>query len=127
MAPVPELLAESVFIGEILRGSRHGLLLDVTNLRINAVIFGSDSYAWLEPAPLEHTVCIHVSGDEQYVGGSRDGKAADMHGQPVPDSSGRMVEGVVAQVPVKGILLELGARIGMPSPPSARTPKVAAT
>jgi uncharacterized protein (UPF0276 family) len=106
VVPMPDRLPEPVFIGEILRDTEHGLLLDVTNLCINALNFGFDPYAWLEQAPLERTVYIHVSGGEQDVGGSWDGKWADTHNQPVPDGIWRMAEWVVAQVPVKGILLE---------------------
>jgi uncharacterized protein len=106
VVPLPDRLSEPAFIGEILRGTQHGLLLDVTNLCINALNFGFDPYAWLEQGPLEHTVYIHVSGGEQRVGGSWAGKWVDTHSQPVPDGVWRMVEWVVEQIPVKGILLE---------------------
>jgi uncharacterized protein len=106
VVPMPDRLPEPVFIGEILQGTDHGLVLDVTNLSLNALNFGFDPYAWLEQAPLEHTVYIHVSGGEKRIGGRWDGKWADTHSQPVPDEVWRMVERVVAQVPVKGIMLE---------------------
>jgi hypothetical protein len=104
--PMPDALPEPVFIDEILQGTDHGLLLDVTNLHINATNFGFDPYAWLEHAPLERTVYIHVAGGEKRVGGIWDDKWVDTHSQPVPDQVWRMVECVVAQAPVKGILLE---------------------
>lgn len=106
VVPMPDRLPEPVFIGEILRGTEHGFILDVTNLCINALNFGFDPYAWLEQAPLAHTVYIHVSGGEQDSSGSWAGKWADTHNHPVPDGVWRMVEWVVGQVPVKGILLE---------------------
>src|SRR5215208_736946 len=106
VVPMPDSLAEPAFIKEMLAGTEHGLLLDVTNLCINAVNFGFDPYAWLEQAPLERTVYIHVSGGEVRVGGRWDGKWVDSHSQPVPDVVWRMVEQVVAAAPVKGILLE---------------------
>lgn len=106
VVPMPDRLPEPVFIDEILRGTEHGLILDVTNLCINALNFGFDPYAWLEQAPLGHTLYIHVSGGEQDVEGSWAGKWADTHNHPVPDGVWRMVEWVVGQVPVKGILLE---------------------
>lgn len=104
--PMPDSLPEPVFIGEILDGTEHGLLLDVTNLDINATNFGFDPYAWLEQAPLERTVYIHVAGGEKRIGGRWDGRWVDTHSQPVPDQVWRMVEFVVGQAPVKGILLE---------------------
>jgi uncharacterized protein (UPF0276 family) len=106
IVPMPGRLPEPVFIGEILRGTEHGLVLDVTNLAINALNFGFDPCAWLEQAPLEHTVYLHVSGGEKRVGGRWDGKWVDTHSQPVPDGIWQLVEWVVAQTPVKGILLE---------------------
>lgn len=104
--PMPGSLLEPVFIDAILQGTDHGLLLDVTNLHINATNFGFDPYAWLEQAPLERTVYIHVAGGEKRVGGLWDGRWVDTHSQPVPDQVWRMVEFVVARAPVKGILLE---------------------
>lgn len=104
--PMPDSLPEPVFIDTILKDTDHGLLLDVTNLAINAANFGFDPYAWLEQAPLERTVYIHVAGGEKRIGGLWDGRWADTHSQPVPDVVWRMVEFVVAQAPVKGILLE---------------------
>lgn len=106
VVPMPDSLAEPVFIGEMLKDTEHGLLLDVTNLCINALNFGFDPLAWLEQAPLERTVYIHVSGGEKRVGGRWDGKWADTHSQPVPDAVWRIVELIVAEVPIKGILLE---------------------
>jgi uncharacterized protein len=106
LIPMPDALPEPVFINEILRDTDHGLLLDVTNLDINAKNFGFDPYAWLDQAPLDRTVYIHVAGGEKRVGGSWDGRWADTHSQPVPDEVWRMVEFVVGQAPVKGILLE---------------------
>jgi uncharacterized protein (UPF0276 family) len=106
LLPMADSLPEPVFIGEMLRGTDHGLLLDVTNIYINAMNFGFDCYDWLEQAPLERTVYIHVAGGEKRVGGLWDGRWVDTHSQPVPDEVWRMVEFVVARAPVKGILLE---------------------
>jgi hypothetical protein len=104
--PYPGSLPEPVFIGEILAGTAHGLLLDLTNLHINGLNHGFDPYAWLEQAPLERTVYIHVAGGEKRAGGRWDGRWVDTHSQPVPDAVWRLVEWVVAAAPVKGILLE---------------------
>ena len=86
--PMPNGLSEPAFIGEILKDSEWGLLLDVTNVYINALNFGFDPYAWLEQAPLERTVEIHVAGGELRTSGTWEGKWADTHSQPVPDASG---------------------------------------
>jgi len=104
--PMPDGLAEPAFIGEILKDSEWGLLLDVTNVYINALNFGFDPYAWLEQAPLERTVEIHLAGGELRTSGSWQGKWADTHSQPVPDPVWRMLEYVVDRAPVKAVLLE---------------------
>jgi uncharacterized protein len=104
--PMPNGLSEPAFIGEILKDSEWGLLLDVTNVYINALNFGFDPYDWLEQAPLERTVEIHVAGGELRTSGTWAGKWADTHSQPVPDAVWRMLEYVVARAPVKAVLLE---------------------
>lgn len=104
--PMPSSLPEPVFIGEALKGSDCGLLLDLTNLDINAMNFGFDANEWLAAAPLEHTVEIHVAGGELRTEGSWKGKWADTHNHPVPDVVWRMVEHVVSQTPVRAITLE---------------------
>jgi uncharacterized protein (UPF0276 family) len=104
--PMPGSLPEPEFIAEILRDSEWGLLLDVTNVYINALNFGFDPHAWLEAAPLERAVQLHVAGGELRTAGSWAGKWSDTHSQPVPDEVWRMVEYVVARGPVKAILLE---------------------
>ena len=49
---------------------------------------------------------VHVAGGEVRPEGSWQGRWADTHSQPVPDSVWRLVEYVVARGPVKGILVE---------------------
>jgi uncharacterized protein len=104
--PMPGTLPEPVFIGEILKDTEFGLLLDVTNVHLNALNQGFDAYAWLEQAPLERTIEIHVAGGEQAMSGPHRGEWADTHSRPVPDEVWRMVEYVVARGPVKAVLLE---------------------
>jgi uncharacterized protein (UPF0276 family) len=104
--PMPGGMSEPAFITEILRDSDWGLLLDVENVYINSLNFGFDPRAWLEKAPLERTVEIHVAGGEQRREGAWAGKWADTHSQPVPDEVWRMVEFVVERGPVKAVLLE---------------------
>lgn len=104
--PASAPLPEPVFIGEILGDTDCGLLLDLTNLQINAENFGFDPGAWLEQAPLERTVEIHVAGGELRTSGNWRGKWFDSHSQPVPDAVWRLVEWVVARAPVKAIVLE---------------------
>ncbi len=110
LIPIPGGLPEPLFLREALQEPECGLLLDVENLRINALNFHFDAYAWLEQAPLERTVEIHVAGGEQQATGDRAGRWIDTHSQPVPDADWRMVEYVVARAPVKAITLERDQR-----------------
>jgi uncharacterized protein (UPF0276 family) len=86
------------------------LLLDVENLRLNSLNFGFEPYEWLERAPLDRTVEIHVAGGERRETGDRAGRWIDTHSQPVPDANWRMVEYVVKHAPVKAITLERDQR-----------------
>ena len=104
--PMPDSLPEPVFIGEVLEGTDCGLLLDVTNLQINAINFGFDPYDWLALAPLDRVIEIHVAGGQTLASGPWKGKWADTHSQPVPDAVWKLVEYVVKRAPVKGVLLE---------------------
>jgi uncharacterized protein (UPF0276 family) len=110
LIPMPGGLPEPLFLREALQEPECGLLLDVENLRINALNFRFDPYAWLEQAPLERTVEIHVAGGERQATGERAGQWIDTHSQPVPDADWRMVEYVVKRAPVKAITLERDQR-----------------
>ncbi len=104
--PLKSGFSEPAFIREVVEGADCGFLLDLTNLQINAANFGFDPYAWLDEAPLDRTVEIHVAGSEKRMYGGWSGKWIDTHSQPVPDEVWRLVEYVVARAPVKAVLLE---------------------
>jgi uncharacterized protein (UPF0276 family) len=104
--PMPGSLPEPLFIGEVLKETDFGLLLDVTNVYLNSLNQGFDPYAWLDQAPLERAVQIHVAGGEQASRGPRAGEWSDTHSRPVPDAVWRMLEYVLPRAPVKAVLLE---------------------
>jgi uncharacterized protein (UPF0276 family) len=104
--PMPGSLPEPVFIGEVLKDTDFGLLLDITNVYLNSLNLGFDPYAWLDDAPLERAVQIHVAGGEQWRSGSRAGEWSDTHSRPVHDEVWRMLEYVLLRAPVKAVLLE---------------------
>jgi uncharacterized protein (UPF0276 family) len=104
--PMPGSLPEPLFIGEVLQDTDFGLLLDVTNVYLNSLNQGFDPYAWLDQAPLERAVQIHIAGGEQSTRGPHAGEWSDTHSRPVPDAVWRMLEYVLTRAPVKGILLE---------------------
>lgn len=104
--PLPGALPEPVFLTEVLRDTDHGLLLDVTNLWINAQNYHFDVWEWLAAAPLHRAVELHVAGDEQRTAGPKAGTWVDSHSRPVPDAVWEIVEHVVARAPIKAITLE---------------------
>jgi uncharacterized protein (UPF0276 family) len=110
LIPMPGNLPEPLFLCDALGAPECGLLLDVENLRLNSFNFEFDPYAWLDRAPLERTVEIHIAGGERRATGERAGRWIDTHSQPVPDEDWRMVEYVLARAPVKAITLERDQR-----------------
>jgi uncharacterized protein (UPF0276 family) len=110
LIPMPDSLPEPEFLREVFRDTPCGFLLDITNLQINALNFGFDALAWLEQAPLDRAVEIHVAGGELIQSGSWAGRWADTHSQPVPDAVWRMLEYVAPRAPIKGLILERDQR-----------------
>lgn len=76
-------LDEAEFIGEVVRRTGCGLLLDVNNAYVSCVNHGRDPLAYLDALPLEATGEIHLAGFAE----DRDGAGArlliDNHGAPV--------------------------------------------
>jgi uncharacterized protein (UPF0276 family) len=94
-------LEEAVFLREVAERSDSGLLLDVTNLHINAVNHGYDPHAFLDALPLDRIVQLH------FVGGHwQDGLLVDSHSAPTPPEVWTLLDEVLARVPVKGVILE---------------------
>lgn len=92
---------EARFLGEVLRRSDCGLLLDVTNLHTNAVNHGYDPTEMLERLPLERVVQFH------FVGGHwHEGVLVDSHSQPTPPQVWALIETAMRRTAVKGVVLE---------------------
>ncbi|EDM75456.1 hypothetical protein PPSIR1_14610 [Plesiocystis pacifica SIR-1] len=60
--PLPGEMDEVSFVRAVIEGADCGLLLDLTNLFINAHNFEYDAYAYLDELPLERVVQIHLAG-----------------------------------------------------------------
>jgi hypothetical protein len=94
-------MTEAQFIAEVLERSDCGLLLDVTNLHINAVNYNYDVRDFFNELPLERVVQLH------FVGGHwQDGVLIDSHSRSTPSEVWQLIAEVVASVAVKGIVLE---------------------
>jgi uncharacterized protein (UPF0276 family) len=94
-------MSEADFLAEVLERTGCGLLLDVTNLYVNAVNHGYDPHAFLDHLPLDRVVQLH------FVGGNwREGVLIDSHSQSTPPEVWDLMGQVIARAPVKGIVLE---------------------
>jgi uncharacterized protein (UPF0276 family) len=94
-------MSEAEFLSEVLEHSNCGLLLDVTNLHINAVNHGYNPYTFLDRMPLDHVMQLHFVGGHWYSG-----MLVDSHSQSTPPQVWALMEAVVSRVSVRGIVLE---------------------
>lgn len=98
---------EPEFFAEVVRKTGCGVLLDVTNLRNNAVNLGLDRARYLDAFPLESVVQLHLAGSE-HVGG----KLLDTHGAPIHEEVWAMTERLVQEHPVRALLIERDQTFG---------------
>lgn len=94
-------MGEAEFLSELLERADCGLLLDVTNLYINAVRHRYDPVRFVESLPVERIVQLHYVGISE-----RGGTLVDDHAKPTPPEVWGLMEAVVRRAPVKGIVLE---------------------
>lgn len=94
-------MSESAFLTALLERTGCGLLLDVTNLAINAENFGFDWRTWLDGIPLERVVQLH------FVGGHRLGEVLiDSHAHPTPPEVWEVFAEVCRRCRPAGAILE---------------------
>jgi uncharacterized protein (UPF0276 family) len=94
-------MTEAQFLTEVVERSDCGLLLDVTNIYTNAVNHNYDIQAFVKELPWERVVQLH------FVGGHwHDGILIDSHSQSTPIEVWKLMDEVVAKMPVKGVVLE---------------------
>lgn len=94
-------MTEAEFITRVVEGADIGLLLDVTNVFINAANHGYDAYRFLRSIPLDRVVQLHLAGGVQF-----EGRWVDTHSRPVPDEVFELTDFICAHAPVKGVLIE---------------------
>jgi len=78
--------AEPDFIGEVVRRTGCGLLLDVNNVYVSCVNHGRDASACLRALPLAAVGEIHLAGFAQDADAAGDRLLIDSHGAPVADA-----------------------------------------
>jgi uncharacterized protein len=76
-------MSETAFIGEVLRRTGCGLLLDVNNAYVACTNHGRDANATIRALPLERVGEIHLAGYAQDRDAAGDPLLIDSHGAPV--------------------------------------------
>lgn len=76
-------MAETDFIGEVVRRTGCGLLLDVNNVYVSCVNHGRDPRAYIEALPVHAAGEIHLAGFARDVDAAGDPLLIDSHGAPV--------------------------------------------
>ncbi len=74
---------ETAFIGEIVRRTGCGLLLDVNNAYVACTNHGRDPYAYIDALPLAAVGEIHLAGFAREIDTRGDTLLIDSHGAPV--------------------------------------------
>jgi len=74
---------ETAFIGEIVRRTGCGLLLDVNNAYVACTNHGRDPYAYIDALPLAAVDEIHLAGFAREIDTRGDTLLIDSHGAPV--------------------------------------------
>ena len=78
------------FIGELVRRTGCGLLLDVSNVHVSCVNHGRDPQAFITALPLAATGQIHLAGFARDVDAAGDPLLIDSHGAAVADEVWRL-------------------------------------
>lgn len=99
-------MSEGEFLREVLERAECGLLLDVTNLHVNAVNHGYDPLKLLDELPLERVVQLHFVGIEE-----KNGQLIDSHACPTPPEVFQLMDKICARTPVRGAILERDAAL----------------
>jgi uncharacterized protein len=97
---------EAQFIGEVVRRTGCGLLLDVNNVHVSCVNHGRDARAYVDALPLAAVGQLHLAG----FATDRDAAGAplliDSHGSPVDEAVWRLFAEVIARIGPMPTLLE---------------------
>jgi uncharacterized protein len=99
-------MSEAQFIGEVVRRTGCGLLLDVNNAHVSCTNHGRDAWALIEALPLHAVGEIHLAGFAR----DRDGGGAELlidhHGSAVDEAVWQLYERVLSRLGPVPTLLE---------------------
>lgn len=98
--------SEADFLGEVVRRTGCGLLLDLNNVHVSCTNHGLDADAYIDALPLDAVGEVHLAGhavDEDAAGALL---LIDHHGSPVDEAVWRLHERLVARLGPLPTLLE---------------------
>jgi uncharacterized protein len=94
-------LSEPEFLNQLCQKADCGLLLDVTNLFINARNHHFDAKAWLHELDPERIVQLHVVG---YM--ERDGRLIDSHSEDIQEDLWELIHATLDHAKVRAVIVE---------------------
>lgn len=103
---LPGEMDEPAFIRAVSDATGCGLLLDLTNLHVNACNFGFDPRAALDRLPLERVVQLHFTGGHRRID-----LEIDSHSYPTPEPVWELMAEVCRRAPVRAAILERDQRL----------------
>ncbi|RME39781.1 MAG: DUF692 domain-containing protein [Planctomycetota bacterium] len=106
MAPSRSQMSEAEFITRILEGANCGLLLDVSNVVLNARNHGYDPVGFLDSIPLDRVGQLHLGGYEQ-----EGDILLDTHSRPVSAETWSLYRAVLERIGPTSVLIEWDAEI----------------
>lgn len=96
---------EPDFLGELVRRSGCGLLMDVNNLFVSAHNIGADPIGWLDRAPWDAVMEIHLAG-HQADAAPASGLLIDSHDAPVAEPVWRLYQHLLERTGPRPTLIE---------------------
>lgn len=100
-APSRSQMSEAEFITRLLEEANCGLLLDVTNVCLNAQNQDYDPIGFIESIPLERVAQLHLAGYEEHAH-----VKLDTHSQPVSDDTWALYRAVLERIGKTSALVE---------------------
>jgi uncharacterized protein len=103
---LPGEMDEVDFIRAVTDATGCGLLLDVTNLHVNACNFAFDAREALDRLPLDRVVQVHFTGGHRRVD-----LEIDSHSHPTPEPVWELIREVCTRTAVRAAILERDQRL----------------
>jgi len=88
-------MSETQFLGELVRRTGCGLLLDINNVFVSATNHGFAALEYLADFPLEHVGEIHLAGHTEQADDEGDLLRIDSHDRPVADAVWKLFDVVI--------------------------------